>query len=304
MKSAAVLAYHSISSRGGFETHIESLSHYGSVCSPSALLDMFSGRRSSHETRIVLTFDDLDISHIQQGGPTLKRRGWNALVFAVGESLAQGWRGWWTVVDESVRSGGTIGNQRPGDAQQLVYALKRVKNATRLRVIDNLMRTAGRSPEFGPCFRAEQVRALESQGVEVGNHTMTHPCLSMCDDGEVEREIREAHDVLAAALGHPPRFFAYPNGDYDPRAAPILDELGYLGAFLFDHRVQRLPIRDKFAISRIRISADADRARTAFLVSGIHSALWSLAGRMRTAPARRRAENLARRLEAQYGDPS
>ena len=139
---------------------------------------------------------------------------------------------------------------------------------------------------------------------QIGNQTTTHPCLPNCTDDEVDWEIREAHRVLTEALSHAPRFFAYPNGDYDPRAVPILEELGYMGAFLFDHKIQRLPIRDKFAISRIRISADADRTRTAFLVSGIHSALWSLAGRMRTAPARRRAEDLARRLEAQYGDPT
>ena len=65
---------------------------------------------------------------------------------------------------------------------------------------------------------------------------MTHPCLPHCDDAKVAAEITGAHRLLRDALGREPATFAYPNGDWDPRAEEVLADTGYEAAFLFDHR--------------------------------------------------------------------
>jgi peptidoglycan/xylan/chitin deacetylase (PgdA/CDA1 family) len=71
--------------------------------------------------------------------------------------------------------------------------------------------------------RVPQWRAAVSQGHEIGNHTVNHPC--SCNFGwgaphvledytleEMERELLEASDRLEALVGTRPRTFAYPCG--------------------------------------------------------------------------------------------
>jgi peptidoglycan/xylan/chitin deacetylase (PgdA/CDA1 family) len=126
----------------------------------------------------------------------------------------------------------------------------------------------------------EDLPALRAAGVEVGNHTWSHPCLDRCADGESERQVEWAHEWLTETLGAAPRAFAYPNGNHDPRAEAALQRLGYAAGFLFDHRLAEVnaarthPLR----LSRLRVSTTASDDRFALILSGLHAGIHRLRG--------------------------
>jgi peptidoglycan/xylan/chitin deacetylase (PgdA/CDA1 family) len=130
-----------------------------------------------------------------------------------------------------------------------------------------------------PQLRRDELPLLEAAGVTVGNHTVTHPCLPQCDADKAVAEVQEAHRRLRDALGHEPRTFAYPNGDWDERAEKALAGAGYEAAFLFDHRTNPATPRHPLRISRLRVNSTTSLDRLAMIVSGLHPALHRARGR-------------------------
>jgi peptidoglycan/xylan/chitin deacetylase (PgdA/CDA1 family) len=124
-----------------------------------------------------------------------------------------------------------------------------------------------------------ELSALEAGGISIGNHTYSHPILNRCSEKRVRSEIARSHRLLTEALASEPRAFAYPNGNYDSRAAEALKELGYEAAFLFDHRVAHLPPEDVFRISRVRVNSTTNLSRFKLIMSGLHPALHHAIGR-------------------------
>ena len=119
---------------------------------------------------------------------------------------------------------------------------------------------------------------MAQAGIEIASHTRSHPCLDMCSDEVVRTEIRGAWRDLWELLGEKPTSFAYPNGNFDPRARAELASLGTRSAYLFDHKLARLD-GDALKLSRLRLDATAGIDRVAAILSGSHSTLMRIRGR-------------------------
>lgn len=112
---------------------------------------------------------------------------------------------------------------------------------------------------------ADEVRDLHDRGHLMVNHSHTHHHMVRRRDGESERswlrrlreDTRKAQQLLAQWLGEePPRYFAYPYGEHDPKVRELLREMGYKG---FSQRsgavdehvnwmdVPRIPVNRQFA---------------------------------------------------------
>ena len=63
-----------------------------------------------------------------------------------------------------------------------------------------------------------QLRELVAEGFEVGGHSMSHPALPGLPAAQLEREVVDSADHLAATIGAEVRSFAYPFGSVDPAA--------------------------------------------------------------------------------------
>jgi peptidoglycan/xylan/chitin deacetylase (PgdA/CDA1 family) len=63
-----------------------------------------------------------------------------------------------------------------------------------------------------PLMGWDEVKALASDGVAFGSHTLTHPNLTRLSPADRLREIRLSGRLLAEALGRPTRSFAAPYG--------------------------------------------------------------------------------------------
>jgi peptidoglycan/xylan/chitin deacetylase (PgdA/CDA1 family) len=267
-----VLAYHGVDDAERFAGHLDEIRLRGHAVTLTEALDGIEGATLPRNP-VLITFDDGARSVFEVGAPLLRERGLPAVAFVVAGSLDGEQPLWFDEVRDLVRRGGRTDVVPDGSPDAVVRSLKRLPDARRRAAIDEL-----RAIVHGPKLRIRQLDRsdllqLESMGVAVGNHSMTHPCLSRCEDGSVEREITLAHEQLTRALGRAPRAFAYPDGDDDPRAAAILRELGYRAGFLFDHRPAMLPAPDPMRISRVRVNAWTTPDRFRLILSGLHPAL-------------------------------
>ena len=76
-------------------------------------------------------------------------------------------------------------------------------------------------------LRAEQLRALDQMGFEIGCHSMTHPYLSDLSEPELRREIEDAKVSIEQIVGHPIEHFSCPGGRYDARTLETARRAGF-----------------------------------------------------------------------------
>jgi len=84
-----------------------------------------------------------------------------------------------------------------------------------------------------------QLKNLHAEGVEIGNHTASHPYLVEMEPGEdlqswkqrVEADILKAQQAFREQLGIEPDLFVYPYGEYSKEVVDIVKKLGFDAAF-------------------------------------------------------------------------
>jgi peptidoglycan/xylan/chitin deacetylase (PgdA/CDA1 family) len=86
-------------------------------------------------------------------------------------------------------------------------------------------------PKLGKFLTADQLRALEADGIEIASHTVTHPLLTHLPPDELDHELSASRARLEAIVGHPVTALAYPRGDFDERVVSAARAAGYSTAF-------------------------------------------------------------------------
>jgi peptidoglycan/xylan/chitin deacetylase (PgdA/CDA1 family) len=274
-----VLGYHGIDDARGFRRQLELVI---STMRPVALADVaaaVAGERGLPERAVLITFDDCGPSHLETVLPLLREHEVPAVAFAVAGPLGTDEPFWFVEALELARRGVREPALAGLPPEDVVRALKAMPDGERRATLLRLRENAPGPPVRTPQLRPEDLRELESGGIAVGSHTLTHPCLTRCDPERLELEVAEAHSVLTRALGHPPTAFAYPNGDWDGPAIDAVRRAGYRVAFAFDHRLQSMPAREPLAISRVRVHPSAGLDRFRITVSGLRPALHHALGR-------------------------
>jgi peptidoglycan-N-acetylglucosamine deacetylase len=74
------------------------------------------------------------------------------------------------------------------------------------------------------------LRALASEGFEIGAHGWTHKFLWRLQPEEVSQEVNPCKKLLEDILGDEVEMFCYPAGRYDANTIRVLKEAGYRGA--------------------------------------------------------------------------
>ncbi|HVR30120.1 MAG TPA: polysaccharide deacetylase family protein [Thermoanaerobaculia bacterium] len=275
-----VLAYHAVDDPQRFAGQLDRLLGLGCrFLTLDEALEALAGRSCLPRRAVLVTFDDGDRSVLEHGFPLLTARGLPAVVFVVAGLVAGTRPPWWAEVASLLAAGGASDALAGIPRTRAVQRLKRLPDAERRRILEDLRASAPEPPDPSRQLTGADLRRLAAAGVAIGNHTLSHPCLPRCDASTVRHEITTAHERLAEILGAPPRAFAYPNGEPDPRAAAILAELGYEAAFIFDHRHAGVPCRDRFAVSRLRVNSSTPPDRFRIIVSGLHPAIHHALGR-------------------------
>jgi peptidoglycan/xylan/chitin deacetylase (PgdA/CDA1 family) len=126
-----------------------------------------------------------------------------------------------------------------------------------------------------------ELKQLDSAGMTIGAHSMSHPLLSRLPPELARAEIAQSRACLEAVLGKRVWAFAYPFGDPQSVTPEILDmaeDAGYAAAFLNwgGGLGAELP---PFAIPRIHVTASMDLAELEAHVAGFYSSLQRHVGR-------------------------
>lgn len=274
----AVLAYHEVGDPEAFGRHLDEIRRARHPISAEDLLQSLRGGTLPARATLI-TFDDGYPSVMDVALPLLRERGMPAVVFVVAGLLDTEQPFWWMEAQDLVARGASLDGVPPGGDGALVSHLKRVPDAARLQALEALRRQVPSPSARARHLARSDLAVLESAGITVGNHSLTHPCLDRCPPAKITEEVARSHEILTAALGHEPRLFAYPNGGQDPGVVRVVAEAGYHAGFLFDHRMEAVPPRDPLRISRLRVDGSTRSPRFRAILSGAHPSVHHLLGR-------------------------
>lgn len=199
---------------------------------------------------VVLTFDDGYAEWLQNIAPALRRRGLPATFFVTTGHLHETEGLWHERITAAVRALPErdialpfgFGNfahldtidKRARLIRELQERLKYAPLRERLDAIA-LLEAQACVPLARPArFDTDSVRALHSQGFEIGAHTIHHPILNECTLDEAREEIGRCKEELEAIIGGRVNSFAYPNGrpgtDFDADHVALVKACGYTSA--------------------------------------------------------------------------
>ncbi len=257
-----VLAYHGVVDSTSFRLQIEYLVRNYRVLSLEHIIDCIATGRSLPSYAVLVTFDDGDVSVLENGLPVLKQFGAPAVLFVISGLIDTQNPFWWDRVKAHYRR---LGFTSAG-ARAEVNVLKRVSNVERERQVKLMQEESARQ------LTLRELQILDNAGIVIANHSHTHPMLDQCTEKELKEELSHSSECFGKwGIG---RFdvFAYPNGNANAHTRQQLEQAGVKIAFLFDHKLNQKTI-DPLAISRIRVNADDPLAEFKVRVSGLHSLL-------------------------------
>lgn len=99
---------------------------------------------------------------------------------------------------------------------------------------------------------AEVRQLADSELIEIGAHTVTHPALDTLDAPEQYTEITRSKHRLETLLDRPVVSFSYPYGNYTKATVQILQSVQFERACTTEHTPLRPPL-DRFALPRMYV---------------------------------------------------
>lgn len=114
----------------------------------------------------------------------------------------------------------------------------------------------------------DQAREMDTHGVEIESHTVTHPMLTHVSDEQLRKELIDSRQRLEAELQRPVKSFCYPNGAYDERIRRAVAEAGYVCAVTTQHGFNR---RKDDLLTLRRFHDEADQAHFVQTISGFEN---------------------------------
>jgi len=265
-----VLAYHDIKDSSKFESHLKYLvnSDYN-IIDINALEDHLFHENKLPNKPVLITFDDGDISVLDIGLPLLKEYKLPSVMFVITSLIDSDNTFWCRQVEKALQEQG----KSYAEARSKVNHLKKISNENRMVYLNSL------NPVNSKQLTKEDLGTMQKGMMFIGNHTHTHPIVNMCSKEEIESELNRSKSCFEEweLPGYP--IFAYPNGNWDEQSEKLLKKNGIKIAFLFDHQINSNNI-NPLRISRIRVNSDTEINEFKVKVSGLHSKLMKLKGKI------------------------
>jgi peptidoglycan/xylan/chitin deacetylase (PgdA/CDA1 family) len=244
-----------------------------SVVSLDELAAALAAGRALPPRALAITFDDGYADNHRLALPVLRRLGLTATVYVSTGPLDGGPPLWMAAVRALVkRAAGdvlpvpgrepiTLGARREEAIRAFTRTLVPLPAAERARTIAAVASAACvdvGAALAGTMLDWTQARELAQAGWTIGAHTVSHPNVALAPPAEAESEIAGSRDAITAALGAPPRHFAYPNTGgqhryFDPDVARLVARLGFRSATTSRAGALR-PGADVFQLPRIGVS--------------------------------------------------
>jgi len=289
-----VLAYHSVSARRSpfihdcrlrhqpaeFERHLEYLAE---CCHPVSVAALLEHLRSGNlpEQAVVLTFDDGYADVVHTVAPMLHRWRIPATAFVVTGVVGNVDLLWQHKLTWLLRNGheGAVERAMRAFGMPVPNGIDNVAGALRsgyrpdvpemLEWALMLVGTSGRSlaGQFRPYVEVRDLEGADSNRLDFGNHTRTHPVLAALSREEQGREVLAGYQDLARLCCHPPIAFAYPFGLKDQigtYARECVGACGHRAAFDLCRR-QNDAATDAMCLSRLPVPVGSPRLLRAII---------------------------------------
>lgn len=104
-----------------------------------------------------------------------------------------------------------------------------------------------------PLMSWEDIREAKARGIEIGDHSFSHPSLKTLNREELLQEIELAQRAFQEHLSFQPEAFAYPGGKFNQEVIDVLKEKNYTIAFSIDRGLIRTS-DDMFRLKRFGLS--------------------------------------------------
>ena len=242
-----VLAYHKVPDKKAFEKQVVYLrSHYNIISIPQ-LIESIEEKKALPKKPLLITFDDGDITVLENGLPVLNKYDINSCLFIITGLVNTSNDTWITRVEQQEMNRGKTYQE----ARKVVNHFKKIPNKERETNMDDYPEVTKRQLNTG------DLKNMQEQGMYIANHTHTHPMLDKCISEEITRELKASKQVFDD-LGLPGyNVFAYPNGNTSESTNRSLKNADIKLIFLFDHKINGT-VLDPFNISRIRVDSDTE----------------------------------------------
>jgi peptidoglycan/xylan/chitin deacetylase (PgdA/CDA1 family) len=196
-----------------------------------------------------VTFKDLE-----QQLAWLKRAGWQSVGLT---QVAKALEGSGTLPHQSVMFSVDDGYQ--AGAQGAAYFEKHGFHGVFFVNPGCLARGAKAAKTF---MRAEDVKALEARGHDIGCHSLTHPNLAKVPKGMgvadyrklLIHELGDAKAKLEGILGHPVSDLAWPYGAYNTAVLREAEALGYRQCYTVNEAAAKMPGYDRMRVPRFLLA--------------------------------------------------
>lgn len=274
-----------------FAQQMDLVSRWFNVVSLTQLTAWLNGNALLPSHAVLITFDDGYLDNYLQAAPILRQYNFPALIFLTTEYIGQDRPFFWDLIayclyhttrDHISLSG--IGDWVWHNVDQLEIAIhsltekiKTYPENEKQQILEKLPAQLNVSIPNGTFQKLimnwDQVRELQSMGVEFGGHTMTHPILTQVNTAQAYNEIEGSKRRVEDETGNPVLGFAYPNGqetDFNTEIIQMVAQIGYQAAFSLIHgkdpynSVYKTP----FQIKRIFIGHNDTLLRFAVQISG------------------------------------
>jgi peptidoglycan/xylan/chitin deacetylase (PgdA/CDA1 family) len=209
------------------ERFAEQMEVIGDRFRPCSLAQLASALEDGTRLRgaVVVTFDDGYRDNLLEAKPVLERHGVPATVFIVTGYTGTGETFWWDTLERIARHAAWTREEIDATWR----GLRALPHAARRDQIDAMRRESGLEPDGEPAALApDGIRALVDGGlVEVGSHTVTHPCLTALSPDEQLQEITGSRGFLERLLDRPVESFSYPHGELDRTTVECVRKAGF-----------------------------------------------------------------------------
>jgi peptidoglycan/xylan/chitin deacetylase (PgdA/CDA1 family) len=268
-----------------FAAHLEYLKKYNRVLSLTETVERLSNGKSLPRGATVITIDDGYADAFEIAFPILKRYEMPATLYAVTDFLdGKCWL--WTDLMRYVltatqnenltvefESGEKIETNLADEQQRLQVAgrvnsrLKKLPNEEKdakikeIAAVLSVRIPALPTDEFAP-INWEQAREMDTSGLSIESHTVTHPILTNISQTELDYELQTSKKRLETALSREVENFCYPNGSFNAQVRRSVENAGYKCAVTTNYgfnekqtnqlalnRIDALPAIENFAQS-------------------------------------------------------
>lgn len=246
------------------------------IIDPDDLPYVRAAKRGRHA---IITFDDGYRDNYEVAFPILQREGVTATFFVSSGFIDSPKLPWWEEIAWMVQASQHGEMELPawfdvpvrfdkpyreGAVHMLLKKYKALPGSATTGFMEALAVAAGTGRSRvemsnGLWMTWDMLRKMQSAGMTIGGHSVTHPVLSNLPQQDQQREIMECGQRLLQELGRPMRYFSYPVGKattFDSTTRACLRQAGVSHAFSYYGGYRRFDDWDDYDVRRVAVETD------------------------------------------------